>query len=297
MKSFVKSVCAGAVMCMAMGVAHAADVLLPFSLAYKTTGDVAKTVDEVKQKLTAAGFEIAGNYSPYDTATILAITNDELKQAASKTEFGGYGAAQRVTVTKVGEEIQVSYTNPIYMANAYRMDADLSGVQGKLKTALGWTQDYGPAAGRSVDELHKYHYMIGMEYFDDPSDLAKYDSHDDAVKAVEQGLSAGKGGTSKVYRIDIPGSKETVFGVALTNGCSSDKFIMNEIDFKPLRSTGHLPYEILVSDNKVYALYARFRIAINFPDLKMVGSNSFVNIMCAPNAIEDALTAAADGEI
>ena len=297
MKSFVKSVCAGAVMCLAVGVAHAADVLLPFSLAYKTTGDAAKTVDEVKQKLTAAGFEIAGNYSPYDTATILAITNDELKQAASKTEFGGYGAAQRVTVTKVGEEIQVSYTNPIYMANAYRMDADLSGVQGKLKTALGWTQDYGPAAGRSVDELHKYHYMIGMEYFDDPSDLAKYDSHDDAVKAVEQGLSAGKGGTSKVYRIDIPGSKETVFGVALTNGCSSDKFIMNEIDFKPLRSTGHLPYEILVSDNKVYALYARFRIAINFPDLKMVGSNSFVNIMCAPNAIEDALTAAAGGEI
>jgi len=297
MKSLVKSLFAGLAMCLAMGLAHAAEELLPFSLAYKTTGDVAKTVDEVKQKLTAAGFEIAGNYSPYDTATILAITNDELKQAASKTEFGGYGAAQRVTVTKVGEEIQVSYTNPIYMANAYRMDADLSGVQGKLKTALGWTQDYGPAAGRSVDELHKYHYMIGMEYFDDPSDLAKYDSHDDAVKAVEQGLSAGKGGTSKVYRIDIPGSKETVFGVALTNGCSSDKFIMNEIDFKPLRSTGHLPYEILVSDNKVYALYARFRIAINFPDLKMVGSNSFVNIMCAPNAIEDALTAAAGGEI
>jgi hypothetical protein len=52
-----------------------------------------------------------------------------------------------------------------------------------------------------------------------------------------------------------------------------------------------------VSDNKVYALYARFRIAINFPDLKMVGSNSFVNIMCAPNAIEDALSAAAGGEI
>ncbi len=297
MKSLVKSLFAGLVMCLAMGLAHAADALLPFSLAYKTTGDVAKVVDEVKQKLTAAGFEVAGSYSPYETASILAITNDELKQAAAKTEFGGYGAAQRVTVTKVGNDIQVAYTNPVYMANAYRMDADLSGVQAKLKTALGWMEDYGPAQAKTPDELHKYHYMIGMEYFDDPSDLAKYDSHDDAVKAVEQGLSAGKGGTSKVYRIDIPGGKETVFGVALTNGCSSDKFIMKEIDFKPLRSTGHLPYEILVSDNKVYALYARFRIAINFPDLKMVGANSFVNIMCAPNAIEDALTAAAGGEI
>jgi hypothetical protein len=297
MKQLMKSLCAGSAMLLVTGMAHAADVLLPFSLAYKTNGDVAKVVDEVKQKLTAAGFEVAGSYSPYETASILAITNDELKQAAAKSEFGGYGAAQRVTVTKVGEEVQVSYTNPIYMANAYRMDADLSGVQGKLKTALGWTQDYGPAAGKTAEDLHKYHYMIGMEYFDDPSDLAEYDSHEDAVKAVEQGLSAGKGGTSKVYRIDIPGGKETVFGVALTNGCSSDKFIMSEIDFKPLRSTGHLPYEILVSDNKVYALYARFRIAINFPDLKMMGSNSFVNIMCAPNAIEDALTAAAGGEI
>ncbi len=297
MKSSVKSLFAGLVMCLAMGLAHAADELLPFSLAYKTTGDVSKVVDEVKTKLTAAGFEIAGSYSPYDTATILAITNDQLKEAAAKTDFGGYGVAQRVTVTKVGDDIQVAYTNPVYMANAYRMDADLSGVDAKLKSALGWTKDYGPAQAKTAEELHKYHYMIGMEYFDDPSDLAKYDNHDDAVKAVEQGLAAGKGGTSKVYRIDIPGGKETVFGVALTNGCSSDKFIMKEIDFKPLRSTGHLPYEILVKDNKVYALYARFRIAINFPDLKMVGSNSFVNIMCAPNAIEDALTAAAGGEI
>jgi hypothetical protein len=297
MKSSVKSLFVGMALCLVIGIVHAADVLLPFSLAYKTNGDITKVVNDVKQKLTGAGFEIAGSYSPYETATILAITNDDLKQAAAKTPFGGYGAAQRVTITKVGNEIQVAYTNPVYMANAYRMNADLSGVQSKLKTALGWTQDYGPAAGKSAEELHKYHYMIGMEYFDDPSDLAKYDSHDDAVKAVEQGLAAGKGGTSKVYRIDIPGGKETVFGVALTNGCSSDKFIMNEIDFKPLRSTGHLPYEILVSDNKVYALYARFRIAMNFPDLKMMGSNSFVNIMCAPNAIESALTAAAGGTI
>jgi hypothetical protein len=38
-----------------------------------------------------------------------------------------------------------------------------------------------------------------------------------------------------------------------------------------------------------YALYARFRIAVNFPDLKMMGSHSFMNIRCAPDAIEGAL--------
>ena len=97
MKSLVKSLSAGLVMCLAMGLAHAADAMLPFSLASKASGDVATVVDEVKQKLTAAGFEVVGSYSPYETASILAITNDELKQAAAKTEFGGYAAAQRVT--------------------------------------------------------------------------------------------------------------------------------------------------------------------------------------------------------
>ena len=126
--------------------------------------------------------------------------------------------------------------------------------------------------------------------------LAEYGSYDEAVNAVEKALAAKKGGVSKVYRIDVPGKSETEFGVHMTNDCSSDKFIMNNIDFKPIRSTAHLPYEMLVSDNKVYALYARFRIAINFPDLAMMGSNSFFNIMCAPDAIEKSLILAAGGK-
>jgi hypothetical protein len=47
---------------------------------------------------------------------------------------------------------------------------------------------------------------------------------------------------------------------------------MSEIDFKDVRSTAHLPYDILVSGNRVYALYARFRIAVSFPDLSMRGT-------------------------
>jgi hypothetical protein len=110
-------------------------------------------------------------------------------------------------------------------------------------------------------------------------------------------LAAKKGGVSKVYRIDVPGKDESVFGVSLTKNCSGDKFVMGHIDFKPVRSTAHLPYEMLVSGKKVYALYARFRIAINFPDLKMMGDNSFFKIMCAPDEIEEALTLAAGSKI
>jgi len=46
---------------------------------------------------------------------------------------------------------------------------------------------------------------------------------------------------------------------------------------------------VLVSGNKVYALYARFRIALNFPDLSMMGKHSFMNIMKTPDAIRDVL--------
>ena len=40
---------------------------------------------------------------------------------------------------------------------------------------------------------------------------------------------------------------------------------------------------------------ARFRIAINFPDLAMMGDNSFMNIMGAPDAITAALRKIAGG--
>ena len=63
-----------------------------------------------------------------------------------------------------------------------------------------------------------------------------------------------------------------------------------------MKSAAHLPYDILVADKKVLALYARFRIAISFPDLAMMGSNSFMNIMSAPETIRKALAATVSGK-
>jgi len=294
----------GALLALSFGNAFAEEVLKPFMLGYKTNGDIQTIADEVKGKVEAAGFEVAGSYSPYDGAIILAITNDALKKDAASSEFGGYAAGQRVTVTQVGDEVQVSYTNPMYFANAYRLE-DTSGAASalqSLQSALGSSQAFGTGDKQlSASDLRKYHYMFGMEYFDDPSELAEYDSYEDAVAAVEEGLAQGRGGATKVYRIDIPGKKETVFGVALNDsGCSGDEYIMSRVDKEAIRSTGHLPYEILVSDGDVYALYARFRIAISWPHLPMIQSDTggtFFNIMCAPNAIEEALINAAGGEI
>ncbi len=271
----------------------AGDVLLkPFVLASKGSGTVAERSAQVKAALAAAGFSVAGEYSPYPAVNIIIVTNDELKKNAAASEAGGYGVAQRVAVTEVGKEIQVSYTNPAYMAQVYRMQGDLANVSGALETALGRVEEFG-ARGMTAKEARKYHYMVGMEYFDEPSELAEYSSYDAAVKAVDAKLANNRNGVSKVYRIDIPGKRETVFGVGLKgsgdNKAMDDRFIMSEIDFREVKSSAHLPYEVLVSGNKVYALYARFRIAIDFPDLSMMGKNSFMNIMKAPEAIRHAL--------
>jgi len=271
----------------------------PFILASKGPGDMAGKIEEVKAALSK-DFEIAGEYSPYENAHVIAVTNAELRRAAAGSEHGGYAAAQRVSLTKVGADIQVAYTNPVYMAHAYRLNDSLEGAAQKLEAALGRMQDFG-ASGLTAKALRGYHYTFGMEYFTDPYQLVDYGSYEQAVAAVEKALAEHKGGATKVYRIDIPGKQETVFGVGLRAGPDGDKymddqFIMSVIDFKDLRQTAHLPYEILVSGRRVYALHARFRIAISFPDLKMMGERSFMKIMPTPDALGKALTVSAGGK-
>lgn len=290
----IKSMLLSAVLMFVTTGAQAADVLLkPFVLGSKAAGTVADKTAQVKTALTGGGYTVVGEYAPYAGANILIVTNDELKKNAAASEHGGYGAVQRVAITEVDKDVQVSYTNPLYMANVYRMSGDLSGVAASLATALGKVEEFGSAKGMTAKQARKYHYMIGMEYFDEPSVLAEYGSYEEAVKAVDAKLSSNTNGISKVYRVDIPGKKESVFGVAMKGSGDAkymdDNFIMKEIDFRNLKSTAHLPYEVLVSGNKVYALYARYRIAINFPDLSMMGKNSFMNIMDSPEAIRKAL--------
>ena len=288
------------VLALSAAVAFAQDaVLKPFVLGSKGAGDVAQKVEATKAALTKAGFTVAGSYSPYANTTVIGVTNDELRSTAAKSEHGGYGAAMRVAVVKVKDDVQVSYTNPPYWANVYRMGGDLKDTAAKLQAALGKVEEFG-AKGLTAEQLRKYHYAFGMEYFNEDNTLASYGSHDEAVKAVEAGLAAAKQGVSKVYRVDVAGKKEVLFGVAMKGAGDSkmmdDAYLMSEIDFKDVKSAAHLPYDILVSDNKVYAQYARFRIAVSFPDLSMMGANSFMNIMKSPEAIREALALTVGGK-
>ncbi|MDA8095521.1 MAG: hypothetical protein M0T84_16755 [Betaproteobacteria bacterium] len=300
MKMTLKHLCVLALGLAAAASVQASDLLKPFILASNAPGNMAAQVAQTKAALQKAGFTLAGSYSPYAGATVVCVTNAEMLHNATLSPMGGFGAAERVALTQVGSNIQVSYVNPVYMANAYRMKDTLEPVAAKLKTALGDEQAFG-AHGLTASQLRRYHYMFGMEYFTDPSVLATYPSYQAAVAAVQANLRAGKGGVSEVYRIDIPGAQQTEFGVAMRAGPGGNKsmddhYIMSQIDFRPIKSTAHLPYEMLVDGNKVLALYARFRIAIDFPDLAMIGAHSFVNIMSSPEAIRKALVVAAGGK-
>ncbi|MCG8427653.1 MAG: hypothetical protein MI754_09885, partial [Chromatiales bacterium] len=242
-----------------------------------------------------AGLSVVGEYIPYDGAHIIVVTNDYLKRLAGRQPNATYLAGLRVSVTKTPVGVQVAYMNPRYFSHAYRIDEDLQSIASLLENTLGATESFG-AKGLSAKKLKRYQYGFGMEYFDDELELAKYTSQAEAVAAVDSSLKSGVGGSQFVYRIDIPGVETTVFGVGMSRGMSSDAAVMQVADHNTYKQTAHLPYELVVQRGRVLALAPRFRIAIDFPDLKMTGKHGFTKLMATPDAIRKTLTEVAGGE-
>ena len=276
----------------------------PYILGSTPTG----SINEIAAKTTAAlkkqGFEFVGSYKPFANAFVITVTNAELKTAAAKAKNGGFGVVQRVAITKVKEELQVAYVNPEYLGAAYGL-GKLPKTKQMLEDALGNQLTFGSEEGMTALRLKpgNYHYKMMMPYFHNIDVLNKFENHDTAVKTVEQNLAAGKGGTMKVYRVDIPGKQISVFGVGINKGDGiatgrkdTDKEITDIVDFKKYRHTPYLPYELMVMGNKVVALRARYRIALYYPDTKMTGEHGFFKIMSSPKGIKNALKAVAGKE-
>jgi len=279
--------------------AHA-EKLKPFVLGNTPPGDMTAVVTAVSTNLQAQGFTLVGTYTPYPAATVICTTNEDLLAAAASATNGGFGAAQRVAVTDVDGNLQVSYMNPAYLGAAYGL-GKLENVSAKLDAALGHVSEFG-ADGLEEDKLApgKYHYKIFMPYFNDVDVLNTYPDYQTGVDTVEKNLAAGLGGTAKVYRIDLPGTEVTVFGVAIPEGDGpesgakdTDREVMTIIDYREYRSTAYLPYEMMVQGNEAIALRGRYRIAVHFPDTTMTGEHGFTKIMSSPGGIKKALQAVA----
>jgi hypothetical protein len=274
-----------------------ADVLRPLVLAYTTAGtDIAAEAEKVRERLSAAGFRVVGEYPVHAGARVIIVTSDDLLAAAARSPRGGYIAPLRVAVTRVGGQLQVSHVNLDYLRHAYRIEAPLATITQRLAGALGAGEPFG-ARGVPVAELARYRYAFGMERFGDPYLLAQYADRSRALAVIDRNLRAGKAGVREVYRIDIPGRDATVIGVSIReeDGAereAADLHHLATVDVAERRHTAYLPYEILVEGGRVEALHLRFRMALHFPDLGMMGENSFMQLRRAPAAVERTLTQA-----
>ncbi len=267
----------------------------PFIVASAGPGTLAEQTEATVDALEDADFEVVGQYSPVTGTNVVVVTNDQLKQISSVSDRGGYAAGQRVAITEVGDKVEVSFMNPIYIQYGYRLKGDMQPIHDALVESLGQIDACG-AAGKKMTakKLGKYHYMMGMQYFDDPSELGSFDSYEAAIAAVEAGLAKEGDALTQVYRIDIPGKQQTVFGVGMkkTNEDNADldsEFQMEVVDFEGCKKRAYFPYEVLVDGNKVEALHMRFRMALHFPNLSMMGKHGFTKLISAPGVIEKEL--------
>lgn len=267
----------------------------PFVLAsVNETGlqdQTAATIDA----LIMAGFDVAGQYSPLENANVIVLTSPDLLVAAAASGRGGYGAGERISVTERDGKTEVAFINPLYIQYAYRMEADLQGVYDQLSETLGNIKSFGAEKKMTAKKLGKYHYKPFMPYFDDPLELGSFASHEAAITAVESGLAKEEDPLTLVYRIDIPGKDQTVFGVGMKATSDADKEVdideshqLSIVDFDGYSKVAYFPYEILVDGSNVEALPMKFRMAVHFPDLPMTGRHGFTKLMSSPGATKEA---------
>ena len=279
--------------------AAVSQTLKPYILGATSSGSMDNAKILTKAALKETGFIVVGEYMPANDASrwVMVVTHHGLNKAVKEINgLAGFAATLRVGLTKDGSIINISYTNPPYWGNAYFRDDfpkvadDYTKVEADFKKAIAKIGDtkgtpFGSEDGEEIEDLRKYHYMFGMPYYDDTKEFGDFDSHKEAIDRIEKSLKWGKPGVKLVYRHDIPDTKLTLYGFALSGEDGEENFLPI-IDITSPKHTAFLPYELLVNDNEVQMLHGRFRIAISFPDLTM---GTFTKIMSTPGDIEDLL--------
>jgi len=273
--------------------------LKPYILGSTFSGSIDDAKTQVTTGLKGAGFTVVGQYMPVADASrwVIIISHPALDNAVKSVGgLTGFAATLRLALTKEGSVINISYTNPVYWGNAYfrsdfdKVANDYTKVEAAFKQAVSAVgtakgNSFGSEEGVELEDLREYHYMFGMPYFDDTEEFGDFNNHAEVIAQIEKSLKWGKSGVKLVYKYDVPGTKLTLFGLAL-DGENGESNFMPKIDLGSPKHTAFLPYELLVMDNEVHMLHGRFRIALSFPDLTM---GTFTKIMSSPGDIEDLL--------
>ncbi|MFO7581301.1 hypothetical protein [Guyparkeria sp.] len=251
------------------------------------------------EQLAAGGFEVVGDYAPTEGVRVLVVTSDALLATAARSDRGGYGAVLSVALEQDGETVHVSYQDPRYVAHGYRLEGDNEPVFQALAGALGATGYFG-AEPISEANLRTYQYGFGLETFRDPVDLGELGSFARGQKQIAERAADGSLGVELVYRVRIPGKEQMLFGVALKsdNANANGAALIEAVDLEVPRGYAFLPYPILLDGSSAETLNLRFRMALFFPDLPMMGDGaSFFKLRSAPGAINALLLDVVDGKV
>jgi hypothetical protein len=285
----MKKLIAGFALFMTTLAAHA---LQPYVTGTKVAGGELKAVAAaVEQKLMAAGFSALGQHMAKGLPKQATIVVTEPGLTETLKNIGGTAVAAIPIRVGVKSDGTVSYVNLEYWQRAYlrkdygKVEAVVKTAAGKLEQALGVGQPFGGEV--KTDELASYHYMFGMERFDEKSNLAESKSFDEAVKIVRDNLAKGIKGTGKVYELVLADKKLAVFGVSMNDSEYGEGWWVNKIGADHVAA---LPWEVFVVNGKIMALYGRYRTALAWPSL---GMGQFMGISMHPDKTRDMLEAVA----
>ena len=268
--------------------------LQPYVAGDKIAGsDIKAAMVAAEQKLTAAGFTVIGRHNPQGLPQHASIVVTEPGFTAALTQIGGSAVVGLPIRVGVKADGTVSYQNLEYWQRAYlrgnysKAEAAVKATSGKLQQALGAGKPFGGDV--KPEDLPTYRYMAGMERFDDKSELKVYASFDEAVKTIRDNLGKGVAKTAKVYEVVMPEKKLAVFGVATNDAEDGEGWWAKKIGPDHVAA---LPWEIFVVDNKAYALFARYRTALAWPDLGMF---QFMGIGSHPDSNQGMMAKVAGG--
>ncbi len=268
--------------------------------AYYKVGVVKGSMQDTKTKvinaLKAKNFKIFGSYSPAGNPAykVICFTRSDIYGI---TLIGKdqrvLASMQKVALYKTGTGIEVSLLNPEYIFNAYLRDkitpyeTKLQKITNDIKDALKTVgTDFTQFGGSMTKkDLRKYHYMMGMPYFDDPVELKTFSSFEEGARIIEKNLAAKKGKTLKVYRLKFEKSKIAVYGVGLLDKEEGEAAFLPKIGATHIAA---LPYEILLIGNQAIMLHGKYRLALHWPELSM---GQFMKISSTPGDIEDMMEA------
>ncbi len=219
----------------------------------------AQSASAVESKLKANGFSILAKTAPIKGATVITVTNKELKNTNS------WLAALNVLVN----EKEVRVQNPSYFGAAYLQDkfkyGQFAGTLKSLQKALG--DLYSVEDEFKLAKLPKYHFMMGMPY-------------------VDETITVGEGAdlTAK-----LKGNKYVSYTLKLPNGATlvGHNLIKRTNKFLLKIDAGHnaliLPYKSMIKDGKAVMLAPKYYLAVSLPLLSM---GEFMKIASAPGEIE-----------